>query len=68
MHGAKQGEFANESANAPSVGGARVRGDEIREAIGNGRLKLQRERGSELPWFSPITLLRSPLGQRTHGP
>ena len=37
---ARQVEFANNPANAPSRDGAFVSDDEIREAIGNGQLKL----------------------------
>jgi len=56
---AKQVEFANDPANAPSRDAAYVSDDEIREAIGNGQLKLQRERGSDLTLFSPIAGLMS---------
>ena len=56
---AKQVEFANDPANAPSRAGAHVTDDEIREGVGNGQLKLQRERGSDLTLFSPIAGLMS---------
>ncbi len=56
---AKQVEFANDPANAPSLDGAYVSDDQIRDAIGNGQLKLQRERGSDLTLFSPIAGLMS---------
>ncbi|MBW8834507.1 MAG: amidohydrolase, partial [Burkholderia sp.] len=56
---AKQVEFANDPANAPSRADAYVTDDQIREAIGNGQLKLQRERGSDLTLFSPIAGLMS---------
>ncbi|MCC2973609.1 amidohydrolase family protein [Massilia sp. IC2-476] len=56
---AKQVEFANDPVNAPRREAAFVSDDEIREAIGNGQLKLQRERGSDLTLFSPIAGLMS---------
>jgi len=56
---AKQVEFANDPANGPKREAALVSDDEIREAIGNGQLKLQRERGSDLTLFSPIAGLMS---------
>jgi len=56
---ARQVAAANDSANAPSRADARVSDDEIREAVGNGQLKLQRERGSDLTLFSPIAGLMS---------
>ncbi|MCC2957531.1 amidohydrolase [Massilia sp. IC2-477] len=56
---AKQVESANDPVNAPRREDAFVSDDEIREAIGNGQLKLQRERGSDLTLFSPIAGLMS---------
>ncbi|KWF05546.1 amidohydrolase family protein [Burkholderia pseudomultivorans] len=56
---AKQVHYANDPANAPSRDEARVSDDEIRDAIINGQLKLQRERGSDLTLFSPIAGLMS---------
>lgn len=56
---AKQVLFANDPDKAPSRDGAFVSDDQIREAIGNGQLKLQRERGSDLTLFSPIAGLMS---------
>jgi 4-oxalmesaconate hydratase len=56
---AKQVLAANDPANAPSREGAHVSDDQIREAIGNGQLKLQQERGSDLTLFSPIAGLMS---------
>jgi 4-oxalmesaconate hydratase len=56
---ARQVAAANDPANAPSRDGAFVTDDQIREAIGNGQLKLQRERGSDLTLFSPIAGLMS---------
>lgn len=56
---ARQVEFADDPANAPSREGAQVSDDEIREAIGNGQLRLQKERGSDLTLFSPIAGLMS---------
>ncbi|MFC0406973.1 amidohydrolase family protein [Roseomonas elaeocarpi] len=56
---AKQVEAANDPANAPSVDGAHVSDDQIREGIEGGQLKLQRERGSDLTLFSPIAGLMS---------
>jgi 4-oxalmesaconate hydratase len=56
---AKQVEFANDPANGPPRSGAHVSDDEIREGVGNGQLKLQRERGSDLTLFSPIAGLMS---------
>jgi len=55
----KQVLHANDPANAPSRDGAKVSDDEIREGVGNGQLKLQRERGSDLTIFSPIAGLMS---------
>jgi len=56
---AKQVEYANDPANGPKREDAFVSDDEIREAIGNGQLRLQRERGSDLTLFSPIAGLMS---------
>ncbi|GLU31983.1 amidohydrolase family protein [Trinickia caryophylli] len=56
---AKQIEFANDPAGAPSRAEAHVSDDQIREAIETGQLKLQRERGSDLTLFSPIAGLMS---------
>ena len=54
-----QVDAANDPANAPPVSGAHVSDDEIREGVGNGQLKLQQERGSDLTLFSPIAGLMS---------
>ena len=51
---AKQVEYADDPVNAPKRADAKVTDDEIREAIGNGQLKLQQQRGSDLTLFSPI--------------
>ncbi|WP_020651387.1 amidohydrolase family protein [Massilia niastensis] len=56
---AKQVESANDPANAPALSGAHVSDDQIRDAIENGQLKLQQERGSDLTLFSPIAGLMS---------
>jgi 4-oxalmesaconate hydratase len=56
---AAQVAAADTPASAPSLAGAHVSDDEIREAIGNGQLKLQQERGSDLTLFSPIAGLMS---------
>jgi 4-oxalmesaconate hydratase len=56
---ARQVASANDPVNAPKRAEAHVSDDEIREAIGNGQLKLQRERGSDLTLFSPIAGLMS---------
>jgi len=56
---AKQVTHANDPANAPPRAEAHVTDDQIREAIENGQLKLQRERGSDLTLFSPIAGLMS---------
>jgi 4-oxalmesaconate hydratase len=55
----KQVDSANDPANAPPLAGAHVSDDQIREAIENGQLKLQQERGSDLTLFSPIAGLMS---------
>jgi len=56
---ARQVEFANDPVNAPKPSDAIVTDDEIREGVGNGQLKLQQERGSDLTLFSPIAGLMS---------
>ena len=56
---ARQVLSADEPATAPPLSGAHVSDDQIREAIGNGQLKLQQERGSDLTLFSPIAGLIS---------
>ena len=56
---AKQVAAANDPASAPPRDGAHVGDDQIREAIGNGQLKLQQERGYDLTLFSPIAGLMS---------
>lgn len=56
---AAQVAAANDPANAPPLSGAYVSDDVIREAIGNGQLKLQQERGGDLTLFSPIAGLMS---------
>ncbi len=56
---ARQVEFANDPVNAPKPSEAIVTDDDIREGVGNGQLKLQQERGSDLTLFSPIAGLMS---------
>ena len=56
---AKQVESADDIARAPALSGAHVTDDEIREGVGNGQLRLQKERGSDLTLFSPIAGLMS---------
>ncbi|HUO22342.1 MAG TPA: amidohydrolase family protein [Caulobacteraceae bacterium] len=56
---AKQVAFADDPLNAPSIDGARLTDDQIREGVGGGQLKLQQERGSDLTLFSPIAGLMS---------
>jgi 4-oxalmesaconate hydratase len=56
---AAQVAAANDPTNAPPLSGAYVSDDVIREAIGNGQLKLQQERGGDLTLFSPIAGLMS---------
>ena len=51
---AKQVLAATDLAGAPPLSGAQVSDDQIREAIGNGQLKLQKERGSDMTLSSPI--------------
>lgn len=55
----RQVAAADDLANAPKISQARVTDDEIREGVGNGQLKLQQERGSDLTLFSPIAGLMS---------
>ena len=55
----KQVDFANDPANAPKPSEAVVSDDQIRDAIENGQLKLQKERGYDLTLFSPIAGLMS---------
>ena len=55
----RQVDFANDPASAPKTSEAVVTDDEIREGVGNGQLKLQQERGSDLTLFSPIAGLMS---------
>jgi 4-oxalmesaconate hydratase len=50
---------AETPASAPPLSAAYVSDDEIREGVGNGQLKLQQERGSDLTLFSPIAGLMS---------
>ena len=54
-----QVDAANDPVNAPRRSAAHVSDDEIREGVGNGQLKLQQERGSDLTLFSPIAGLMS---------
>ena len=56
---AAQVAAANDPANAPPLAAAHVSDDEIREGVGNGQLKLQQERGSDITLFSPIAGLMS---------
>lgn len=56
---ARQVDAANDPVNAPPVAEAHVSDDEIREGVGNGQLRLQQERGSDLTLFSPIAGLMS---------
>ena len=56
---AAQVAAAEDPANAPPLSAAHVSDDEIREGVGNGQLKLQQERGSDLTLFSPIAGLMS---------
>jgi 4-oxalmesaconate hydratase len=55
----RQVEFADDPGHAPRISEARVTDDEIREGVGNGQLRLQQERGSDLTLFSPIAGLMS---------
>ncbi|MDH7798834.1 MULTISPECIES: amidohydrolase family protein [unclassified Beijerinckia] len=56
---ARQIATADDPANAPKMSEAYLTDDQIRDAIGNGQLKLQKERGSDLTLFSPIAGLMS---------
>ena len=56
---ARQVDFANDPVNAPKVSEATVSDEQIRDAIENGQLKLQKERGYDLTVFSPIAGLMS---------
>ncbi|MFM0724984.1 amidohydrolase family protein [Paraburkholderia strydomiana] len=56
---ARQVAAADDPANAPPRAAASVSDDQLRDAIENGQLKLQRERGSDLTLFSPIAGLMS---------
>jgi 4-oxalmesaconate hydratase len=56
----KQLSFANDLVNAPNKSELAITDDEIRLAIENGQLKLQKERGGDLTIFSPIA------GQMAH--
>jgi 4-oxalmesaconate hydratase len=56
---AAQVAAAEDPANAPPLTDAHVSDDEIREGVGNGQLKLQQERGSDVTLFSPIAGLMS---------
>ena len=55
----RQVDAADSPASSPPVSEAHVTDDEIREGVGNGQLKLQQERGSDLTLFSPIAGLMS---------
>ena len=55
----RQVDAADSPASSPPVSEAHVSDDEIREGVGNGQLKLQQERGSDLTLFSPIAGLMS---------
>jgi 4-oxalmesaconate hydratase len=55
----RQVDSANDPANSPSLAEAILTDDEIREGVGNGQLRLQQERGSDLTLFSPIAGLMS---------
>jgi len=50
----------NDPASAPRKSDFRISDDEIRDAIENGQLRLQRERGGDLTIFSQIA------GQMAH--
>lgn len=50
----KQLANVNDPANQPKASDLKISDDDIREAIENGQLKLQRERGGDLTLFSPI--------------
>ena len=55
----KQTDAVKDPSVTPSPEGAHVSDDQIREAIENGQLRLQKERGSDLTLFSPIAGLMS---------
>lgn len=55
----RQVDFANDPDHAPRTSEAVVTDDQIREGVGEGQLKLQQERGSDLTLFSPIAGLMS---------
>ena len=56
---AQQTDAVKDPSRAPLLAGAHVSDDQIRDAIENGQLKLQKERGSDLTLFSPIAGLMS---------
>ena len=56
---AQQTDAVKDPAKTPALEGAHVSDDQIRDAIENGQLKLQQERGSDLTLFSPIAGLMS---------
>jgi 4-oxalmesaconate hydratase len=56
----KQLDNVNDIANQPKKSDLVISDDEIREAIVNGQLKLQQERGGDMTIFSPIA------GQMAH--
>ena len=56
---ADQVAAADDPANAPAAREAHVSDEQIREAIEEGQLKLQRERGGDVTLFSPIASLMS---------
>ena len=62
LHAWRAQQIANKDdpANQPKPGDLKISDDEIREAIENGQLKLQKERGGDLTIFSPIA------GQMAH--
>ncbi|MFC0410142.1 amidohydrolase family protein [Roseomonas elaeocarpi] len=57
---AQQLASVNDPANAPRKSDLRISDEEIRDAIENGQLKMQRDRGGDLTIFSPIA------GQMAH--
>jgi 4-oxalmesaconate hydratase len=56
---ARQVDAANDPVNAPKMSEAVVTDEQIRDAIENGQLKLQKERGYDMTVFSPIAGLMS---------
>jgi len=56
----KQVAFAKDPLNGPRPSDLTITDEQIRDAIENGQLKLQKERGSDLTIFSPIA------GQMAH--